>query len=132
MQLRLLILVGWKKTETGLAPEQLYFGNDAVTMGTSASEAQKSGDFVAIREFRNPEGRPRPVMIDPAPTITKIEPIKTYQAPTTKTKTPAEEAHEKEKAALNDRQAAALEKDAVDMQIVREGKAFSDLALKSK
>ena len=68
MNLRALILLAWKKTETGIPPvENLYTGHDGAELANIHSEAQKKGDYIAFRKIINPSGIPMNLVVDPNP-----------------------------------------------------------------
>jgi hypothetical protein len=69
MNLRAIILLGWKESDKAGPPavENLYTGHDGVALAEIHTAAQKSGDYIAFRKIINPYGIPMPMTIDPAP-----------------------------------------------------------------
>ena len=68
MNLRAVILLGWKQPTTGIPPvENLYTGQDGAALAEAHAKAQKSGEYIAFRKVINPSGIPMPMTVDPAP-----------------------------------------------------------------
>ena len=131
-QLRLLVLAGWKKSETGLLPVSLYFGTSGVDLQAAADAATKTGSYVAIRKIINPAGVPCPVIVDPVPQTPKVATPEAKKPVAQQTKSKAQEAHEAEKKTAEEKRLAALDKNAADMETARQGAAFAELNGKTK
>ena len=70
MNLRALILLGWKNPANGVGippVENLYTGTDGVELAAKHAAAQKSGGYIAFRKIINPAGIPMPMVVDPLP-----------------------------------------------------------------
>jgi hypothetical protein len=61
-----LILIGVKKSKSGLQPESLYCGLDGVELEKAATDAAATKEYVFIGKIVNPSCTPMP--IDPTPT----------------------------------------------------------------
>ena len=70
MNLRAIILLGWKNPANGIGQpvvENLYTGADGVELAAKHATAQKSGGYIAFRKIINPAGIPMPMTVDPLP-----------------------------------------------------------------
>lgn len=69
--MRAIIVTGWKQTDKGLQPENLYTGLDGVAAATAAEDAAKSRAFKFIGRLVNVSHAPLPVIHQPIQ-VTKV------------------------------------------------------------
>jgi len=62
--MRAIVVIGYKKSDKGLQPENIYTGVDGNEAHAAAEKARKSGSFVQITRLTNPLGTPLPVHPD--------------------------------------------------------------------
>jgi hypothetical protein len=70
MNLRAIILLGWKNPANGIGQpvvENLYTGFDGAELVAKHAAAQKTGGYIAFRKIINPSGIPMPMVVDPLP-----------------------------------------------------------------
>lgn len=89
--MRALILIGVKKTSTGLVPVNLYTGLDGAALMKAASEAvaQTDVEWVSMHRMTNPATSPMPIMAGEVktstPTFVRPKPTSYWNIPTQET-----------------------------------------------
>lgn len=141
MILRALILLGWKKVDSGPnSAINLYTGGDGVELEAAHAKALETGEYIAFRKLINPSGVPMPVTIDPKPKPPVFPKVEAQKQPEKSKAVQEMEKFEADQAvkikAENDRRAAVAKAQAEQQAIVdtaeKAAKLFATLSLKSK